>query len=793
MLSVLNRKLLRDTFASLGTLASILLIIGIGIGAFVGLGTAQRNLVESQASYYRAYHFADVWVDLKKAPLSVTERIRSWPEIARLDARVVFDVILDVPDETRPLSARLISTPSVGYDRTLNGIHLVRGSGFSQRRDSEAIISEDFAKARGLDPGDRLHVILNRKRESFVIVGTAISPEYAYMVRGPGDIIPDPEHFGVLYVKERFARDVLGFKDACNQVVCQLTPSAAARPEDLLARLERVLEPFGVLEVVPRKRQASHRFLSDEIDGLGKTATVMPAVFLSVAALALNILMLRLAQRQRAVIGTLKAIGYSDRQVMWHYLSFGVVVGIAGALGGAALGLGMAYAMIETYKSFFSFPGFAFHVYPDLLIWGLVISVGFSILGTFRGVLAVLRLQPAAAMRQNPPERGGAILLERCRWFWRLFGFRTHMAFRSVFRNHFRTATSIFATAVSISIILMALVLFDSFISMIDYQFDAVAHSDLDVGMRDEESLAALFEAQALPGVELAEPLFGLRCDLAHGAASRRMAISGLVEGHRLTTPRRADGAVVDIPPHGLVFSRKLADLLGVDVGDAVRVTPVRGRRQMRRAPIVAITDTFIGLDCYADLRYLSTLVGESLVLNSVQLLVDEPQRAALYRRIKTLPNAQGLSVRAETKRNLERTLVETGRFSIGLMVLFAGAISFGSALNNALIEIGDRLREISTLRVLGYSPAEVAGILIRQNMIIFVLGVLLAGPMGYGLIQLVSQAYDTELFRMPIRIKPEVAGLTALLALLFVLSAQVLVYWQVRKLNWLEGVKVKE
>jgi putative ABC transport system permease protein len=176
-----------------------------------------------------------------------------------------------------------------------------------------------------------------------------------------------------------------------------------------------------------------------------------------------------------------------------------------------------------------------------------------------------------------------------------------------------------------------------------------------------------------------------------------------------------------------------------------------------------------------------------------VQLAVSGPDRSALFKAIKDLPNAQGLSVRADAKENIEQTLIKTSVFSIGLMVIFAGIIAFGSTLNAALVEIGDRVREISTLRVLGYSPREVWGILLRQSMITFVLGVVLAFPLGLAMVHGLSTAYNTELYRMPVVIRPVVVGYTVGLAVLFVMLAQAIGYWQVRKLDWLEGVQVKE
>ena len=109
------------------------------------------------------------------------------------------------------------------------------------------------------------------------------------------------------------------------------------------------------------------------------------------------------------------------------------------------------------------------------------------------------------------------------------------------------------------------------------------------------------------------------------------------------------------------------------------------------------------------------------------------------------------------------------------------------------MIEIGDHLRDVSSFRGLGYRPNQIAGIFFRQNLIIFVLGLLLSLPIGYGLVYAAARAYDTELYRMPVFIRPMIVLITAAVSSVFMLCAQVFVYRQIRRLDWLEGIKVKE
>jgi putative ABC transport system permease protein len=219
----------------------------------------------------------------------------------------------------------------------------------------------------------------------------------------------------------------------------------------------------------------------------------------------------------------------------------------------------------------------------------------------------------------------------------------------------------------------------------------------------------------------------------------------------------------------------------------------VRGRRQPVRARLAATADTFLGLDCYAALDYLNEVVGESQAMNAVQLAVERNEQDELFRTVKDMPLAQSLAVRADAVANIEDTLVRTIRFAYGLMIVFAGVIAFGSAINSSLLEIDDRLREISTLQVLGYFPRQVAAIFLRQNIIVAGIGLVAGLPLGWLALIGMARAYDTELFRIPVVFRPVVLIATVVIAVLFQAVAQVVVDRRIRRLDVQEGIKVKE
>ena len=262
-----------------------------------------------------------------------------------------------------------------------------------------------------------------------------------------------------------------------------------------------------------------------------------------------------------------------------------------------------------------------------------------------------------------------------------------------------------------------------------------------------------------------------------------------------MTVPRDRAGRAIRVPEVGLTMSRKLSELLHVHSGDVISFRPNRGLRRRHELPVSRITDNYLGLTTYADIDYLSRMVGEELAINGVQLKTNpQPEAAAqLDARLKQLPAVNAVNRRADVIENLQRNYIDVQRIFISLLIFFAGVIFFGSILNNALIGLAERRREVATLLVLGYNPWKVGGLFLRENMLVTICGAVVGLPLGYLLTVLVSYAYDTELFRFPVVASPAVWINTLLLAVAFGLLAHLAVQRTIHRLDWLDALNVKE
>lgn len=792
MLSVLDRKLLREVRSSGSLLLAITSVIAVGVMCFIYMKSAFYNLDLAKSKYYAEGRMADFWVDVKKVPLAELDLIEELPGVTQLQPRIHFFATVDLEEVPELLNGVVLSLPDQ-RSAILNDIVLKRGDYFTARRENEVIVNDAFARENNVRTGDWIHLILNNRRQELLVVGTAISCEYVYLVN-PSTIAPDPKHFGVFYLKQSFAEEIFDMDGACNQLVGRLAPDIRTKPDEVLRRIETRLAPFGVFTAFSLANQPSNRFLSDEIRGLGVFSNIMPTIFLAVAALVLNVLMIRLIDQQRTLIGTFKAMGYSDGRVFWHYTRFGVALALAGGLVGLALGYGMSELVTSIYRLFYEFPDLSNRVYPGVYTLGLSIALGCALLGSLQGARAALSLRPAEAMRPKPPARGGKILLERMTWLWRRLSFGWRLTLRNIVRHRLRSSVGVFAAAMGSALLVTGFILANALSFMIDFQFQKISRSDLDLNFSDERGLPALLEVQRLPGVDHAEPLLDMSCTFVHGSHRKRGGITGLLPHARLTTPRDQDGNAVRIPPNGLAMSRAMAGILHVKPGDVVTVQPVKGRRDDLQMPVVSIVDTYIGLTVYADLHYLSRLLGEELAISGVQVMADprRESRLALYQQLKRLPVLRAVGARNEVIANLQK-IVEVQRIFINLITIFAGVIFLSSLLNTSLISLAERRREVATLRVLGYTEWQVGGLFFRESVLINSLGTLVGLPLGYGLARYLAIVYDTDMFRFPTVSPPHIWIEAVVLGFVFALIAQAIVQRAINKLDWLDASKTKE
>ncbi len=327
MVSALDRKLFRDLIRLKGQLLTIALVVACGIATFVSFQGNWVSLERAKTAYYERYRFADVFAHLERAPGSVGADLEAIDGVARVYPRMVEAALLPIDGLTEPVPAQLFSLPATGR-APLNDIHLRDGRLVEPGHGDEAVLLQSFADAHGIEPGDTLPAVINGKQRQVRVVGIALAPEFV-MAMSAGDLSGDPARFAVLWMDRAALAAAFQMEGAFNDVALSLQPGASMPA--VLADVDRVLSRYGGLGAISRAKQPSNFTLEGELVQLESMSTVLPIIFLAVAALLLNIVLSRLIHLQRPDIAALKALGYSDLQVGLHFLKLVLVIGLLGA------------------------------------------------------------------------------------------------------------------------------------------------------------------------------------------------------------------------------------------------------------------------------------------------------------------------------------------------------------------------------------------------------------------------------------------------------------------------------
>lgn len=789
MISPLDRKLLRELWHQWGQLLAIALVVACGIACFVLMRSAYHSLSLTQTAYYERYRFADVFAELKRAPQSLQPQIAAIDGVAQAQTRIVVNVTLDVPGLEEPASGRLIGLPKL-QEGMLNDLYLRSpGKAPDPQHPEEVLISEAFATANNLKVGDQLGAILNGRWQQLRVTGIALTPEYIYAVSG-GNIYPDDRRFGILWLNQEALAKAFDLDGAFNNVVVTLT--RGANETAVIAQLDLLLERYGGLGAYGRHDQFSHRIISDEINSLEVSATILPTIFLAIAAFLLHVLLSRLIATQREQIAVLKAFGYSNLQVGWHYLKFMLLVFSVGAVLGLGLGLWLGKGLTQFYTDFFHFPLLRYEAGFPLIMSALLVSGGAACFGGLMSVRQAVILPPAQGMRPEPPATFRQTLIERL-GLQRFFSPAGRIILRNLERRPIRAGLSVLGIAVALAILLTGFSLFDSMQKLMDVQFQTIQREDVTLIFSQPRPYRSRYDLRHLPGILYTEVFRAVPVRLRHEHYQYRLPIIGLQPEGELRQLIDRQLRQVTLPPEGVVLTNKLAEILHVQPGDQLNVEVLEGDRAKRQVQVTGLVDELIGLSAYMNLDALNRMMGEGGTISGAYAVVDSAHKHQLYQELKQTPAIEGISFREALLESFQEISGESLRIMTGIIVSFACIITFSVVYNSARIALSERGRELASLRIMGFTQNEIAMILLGEQGILTAFAIPIGLALGISLSALILRAYDSELYRLPLVISRSAYSITIFTVAIAALVSGLIIYRQLQTLDLIAVLKTRE
>lgn len=782
-MTALRKKLMRDLWRLRYQSFTIAVLVGCGIASFVAAVAASTSLQASRDAFYADARLGDVFAHLKRAPRGILERLRDLPGVSAADGRVADDFRIELDGSTEPVAARFVSLGSDGLNQTKIRVGRLVEPG----RADEVVVGEAFAEAWGLLPGSTVTAVINERRARLRVVGVGVSPEFSFTL-APRTGLPDPRHFGIMWMDEDALSKAMGFVGALNDVSLEL--AAGADLAETVHRVDQLLEPYGGLGAVGRADQPSAKLLEQKIAQLAKLARTLPVIFLGIASFLLHVLLSRIVGTQREQIATLKALGYRTRELLRHYLEFAVVVCALGVVIGVALGVVGASGLLKMYALYFKFPAFLFRFHAWAVLAGALFAFAAGVGGTLLGVRRAVAVPPAEAMRPEAPPSYHATVLD-C--LYRVLSPIVRMVLRDIQRKPFRLLLSAGSIALATSIVLAGRVFNDSLQEVLRLQFEVSHREQIAVTLDTARPWRAVRDVAHVPGVVKAEGERVVPVRLRAGPRFRTTTILGLGADMDLFRLLDVGRRPLNLLEGGLSVSRVLGESLALRAGDEVEVEVLEGDRRKLRVPVAALVDDLVGLSGYMEAADLARLLDEEPRANTILVAAESPDLDDVTERLNALP-----AVAAVSRPELDRSLLD---FEVAdvltvlslLLALFATAIAIGVVYNNARIAFEVRSRDLATMRILGFSRAELAVVLLGEQAIQVLLGIAPGLALGKGFGGLWLSSIDRELLRVPTTLAPASYVGAACVVALVALASALIVRRQSDRLDLVAVLKARD
>lgn len=533
------------------------------------------------------------------------------------------------------------------------------------------------------------------------------------------------------------------------------------------------------------------------IDSLDKIASVFPVFFFLVAALICLTTMTRMVEENRVEIGTLKALGYRDLEIARKFIVYAALASIVGSVLGIVIGSSaLPYIIKQAYSSSFTLPDVNIYFYPSYIIQSLVASIVCTVGAALIVLKGELLENPSNLMRTKAPKIGKKILLERITPLWERLNFNQKVTFRNLFRYKQRMLMTILGISGCMAMLVAGLALEKSTSSVMDIQFgklikyDAmVVFNDKNIEKENEEYNEAL---KSLKGYESSLNIYQDSVTFSKEGISKQTATMYVPENtddlnDYILLNDRENGTQYKLSNNGVIINEKLAKILNASVGDNIIVTD--SDNNDHEVKVDNIVENYAGHYIYLSPSYYKEIFNNDPIYNAQLLKLNSDREDDNKLSTTLMDNDKVINVTLASKM---RSLSESADLGLVMIVIIvaSGSLAFVVLYNLININVSERIREISTIKVLGFYDSEVAMYIFRENIILTILGILAGSFLGKILyVFLVSTAEMDNMMMIP---TVDMIGyaISGLITMFFAMLVMIMMHLKLKKVNMVDALK---
>lgn len=736
----------RTARQNLGTYLGASCIIALGIFIYIAMMDTLHNLKDQIDIYYENYSMADVFAQVASISQEELEQFKDIPGILEVYGRLGQDVRLLFDGQTEVVTLHLLAYDE---DDTLNRLRVPE----EKLPEDGICLGNKMMDAYGYEEGDQLTLLINGEAKKFTLMGSCYAPEYIYAIPPGGAMIPDGEIYDIACMDKGEMEDLLGRNGLANELGFSLSPGYTY--EDVRYQLKERLEPYGVTSLCQRADQASVTMVEGEIGELTSMGSILPVIFMGISIFMLYIVLRKIIDRDRSLIGTMKAFGYRDSELIAAYLRQGIGIGIGGAAAGSVLAVPFGSFMFNIYAGFFNLPDTVYHSYLTTRVIGLLIALATSVAAVYLGVRGILNIAPAEAMRAaSPPAAGRTLSLPD--WAGKRLSAMQKMGCRSICRSPMRTFLIGLAVAFPFG---MTAVLF-SFTGVANQmfydQFSKVQTYDIQASLDRYVSLIRAKQAgEALEGVVRSEAAGTFSLELKHENLTSFAMLYALNRGSELYRIMDMYGEYYEPPEDGVIINSRMAADLHVNTGDMIEISNRFLSAEAVKIPVKAVISESLGSGCYIDIESMQKYFNIESAANMILLKV----RPEAMQQVKDqLLETSRVTYIVDTARILNgyEGMLESMMAMMNLFAVMAVATGMILIYNISVISIRERKTEFGTLTIMGISDREIWQMVSFEQLVYFMIGIAMGFPVSFLFKYVVESLIVSDSYTIEMNITPK-------------------------------------
>ena len=744
---------------------SIFLMALIGVYAFTGISGEAVGLVDVSTKYYEDTNLADGWIYGEDIDKDIFSDIKGMDQIKDAQREMVVSTVANYSSDPD------ITLHIIEGKQKISTFHLFKGKDFDEN-DKEGIwIDKRFADGRNLDIGDKITLKFDGKEVSKTIKGIMYSPEYVYYIQ-EGSLLPDFSQVGYAYMPSIGA----DFDIEYNTIT--LDAYEELDEKDFKADMEETLGQKAYVQFVHRDNNVGIKTLQEEIAQHQMFSGIFPSIFVLVSLLTLVTTMSRVISAQRIQIGTLKAMGYSNRTIILHYLSYGFVLSLTGSIIGLVLGpMTIPYLFYPTMSSTYSLPRWG----PswDISFFAVAgMMVLFSVVVSYISVKSISDENPAETIRPKAPKFVSSGLIERTK-IWKRFSFNERWNYRDAKRNKIRAIMSIFGVFACALLVMSAFGMVDSINDVEDWQYNQIYNFNskliLDENITDSQLDHILEETN---GEGIMEEAIELK--YKGNKKTGTLTVMNQSEFYRVTDSNRN---YIELDPDGIAISDKMAEVLGLEVGDKVR-WHVAGNPKWIDSEITETYSIPFGQGMIMSPKTFEKEGGDDYNYSANVVLSKENVKEN-YTGVTSITTSEDI-------RSGWSIMTEPMDMMVSILTTFAIVLAVVVLYNLGLLSFTEIQRELATLKVLGFDSKSLRRLLLTQNLWFSTIGFLLAIPGAYLLIGIMMGSTGDD-YCFPINIYLWNFILSFIITFGLSVLVNLAFSFKIKKVNMVESLKSNE